>query len=116
MKALKLLLALTLISSFYSRNCEGLASRASHCNEADFNKTKYFKCCLFALEVSKPGQELKIKYCDPITKKQYNNITELMNEEIKKWQVKYNTDFTASIECNSNYLSASILFLILLLL
>ena len=116
MKALYLLLVLTLISAFYSRECEGLAQKASECNQADFNTTIFYRCCFIEAEMSMAGSEITVRACSPVTKIMFDNVTALIEEATKEMKKQIPADFKVRVDCTSNYINISILFLILLLL
>ena len=116
MKAFNLLLVLTLISAFYCRDCSGFAEKASICNQADFDLNLYYRCCFIEAAVSQSGSELTIRMCTPVTRALYNNVTALVDEATRKVREQITLDFKVSVDCTSNYINISILFLILLLL
>ncbi len=116
MKVLYLLLVLTFLYSCYSRECTGLATKASECNDALLDTKKYYRCCYVDAEAEKYGSEFKFKFCVPVVESVYKNITALINEATKKAKQMADVEFKVSVDCNCNYIGVSILLIALLLL
>ena len=112
MKTLYVLLVLTLIAQCLSTKCldPTKPSKAEDCNNRELESSVYYRCCFYEVEVK--GSE-KIKYCGPVTKEQYDDIDDYIDEVEKAEKDTVDVeDF--SIDCGSNYIVISILSLILL--
>ena len=111
MKTLYVLLVLTLIAQCLSTECEDgtQPSKAEDCNNRELD-SGYYRCCFMEVETKKSG---KTKYCGPVTKEQYDDIDDYIDEVEKAEKDTVDVeDF--SIDCGSNYIVISILSLILL--
>ena len=95
MKVVNLILILAFLSLSYNRKCEGLATKASECNDAEFDTSEYYRCYYIDSEAEKDSSEFKIKFCSPVTKSDYYNITALINEATK--QVRQKTDIDVKV-------------------
>ena len=110
MKTLYVLLVLTLIAQCLSTKCldPTKPSKAEDCNNRELESSVYYRCCFYEVEVK--GSE-KIKYCGPVTKEQYDDIDDYVDDYEDK---AGDTVEDFSIDCGSNYIVISILSLILL--
>ena len=111
MKTLYLILFAFLVSQISSRVCFDLTqapSKASDCHDST-DKDQYYRCC-YMYAKDKSGQEAKM--CVPVDEATYKDIGKTIDEEKKKYKDLDKFEF----DCNSKYVSLSILSLILLLL
>ena len=117
MKAFYFVLALTLLAMTYSRDCdEGQAEKAKDCNEANFDKTQYHRCCFVDSKGTKDGQDINLKICKPISKADFDKIKETVEKLEKQMEDENYKSVKVKIDCSSNYIVLSTLSLILFLL
>ena len=117
MKALYFVLALALLSMTFSRDCDyGEAKTAKECNEANFDKTQFHRCCFVDSRGTLNGEEKIVKNCVPLPKQDFDNIKDTVKKLEKNMEEENIKSPKVSIDCKSNYIALSILSLIIFLL
>lgn len=121
MKALYALISIMLLSLTYSddtKTCTfGMtASKNKDCNDLTFPENSQFKyCCFYHYKMTLNSKEEDFKTCFPMSKETYDSIDKYF--DTLKTQNANNAGFNIeSLDCNSYYLHATILSLLLILI
>lgn len=118
MKALHVLLIFLSVSLCKSaENCSETfePTKASDCNSLKVDND-YYKCCYLWGKVHTIGMKAEVNYCIAITKQNYDNIKDYI-EQIKKDSEKEKTIVDSiELKCSSCYLYISLFLLMILLL
>ena len=112
MKALFLLSFALILSLYNSQTCSGYAEYAEDCTDIHFYGGY---CCYVRFEQSYKGSTHDDRYCVYLTKTQYDNIKEFVdyhkkNDVTEGWEPE-----VYKINCDSKYISYSLILLFLFL-
>ena len=117
MKSFYIVLFFLLISEFNSESCNSVKSpkKPDDCKDKDLGDKEYV-CCYFEYNGKNGTEDYKSTNCAGLKKDQFEDIKGYFEENVNKTK-ESGIDVTyATINCFSNYLSISILSLILLFL
>jgi len=116
-EALYLLIGALLLSQTIQEKCDtedNSINGVSDCEKRDLDTDEY-RCCFYEQEYKIQGKTIKSKGCTAVTKAEFDDIDDYIDkgEESAKAHGAEIKDF--DIDCNSNYITISLLLLILFL-
>ena len=115
MRFIKLLVSIIVISFVLNIDCDGDGSNYKDCKDRKVEASTS-RCCFLTTKYTFLGEKVTEKGCEEVTKHEYENINDYITtakEIVKGLGAK---DVDLKVDCNSSYLTLSILGLIMLLL
>ena len=115
MKALYALLLFLLLSKYNSETCSSSTApgKVEDCTSRESEDDKDY-CCFLKIDKEEGGKNVSSTFCKPLNEEEYQNITKVLEDEVKNNVGKGNKVQNANINCSANYLIISILSLIIL--
>ena len=117
MKNLYLLIFILLISKSYTAYCSALltASSINDCKGLELDEG-YSYCCYIVEEFEYLGQDFKLHHCGELTKGQYDDIGDYIDDTLDLAE-KNGIDYEElSVYCSSNHIMITLISLILFFL
>ena len=117
MKNLYLLIFILLISKSYTKRCSALltASSINDCKGLELDEG-YSYCCYIVEDFEYLGQDFKLHYCGELTKGQYDDIEDYI-DDTEDLAEKNGIDYDElSVDCSSNHIMITLISLILFFL
>ena len=112
-KALYLFTLMLLINIYSSNECKNDNAKGSgDCEKLDPDEGDY-KCCYYEYDYEVGGEKGTAKGCESISKENYDNIKDYIKKEEEDTDVG---SIDLSIDCYSNYITISLISLLILLL
>ena len=117
MKSMYLLIFILFISQSYTRRCaaEASASSINDCKGLELDEG-YSYCCYIVEDFEYLGQDFKLHHCGELTKGQYNDIEDYIDDTLDLAE-KNGIDYEElSVYCSSNHIMITLISLILFFL